>query len=196
MTTIPFSADRWGPLDAAHALEGSVCGDSLTHTTVGDTDWWRTTARHQVDGPVRGFWHPVGEGLEVSVELSISTRRRTLFLYVSPTRWVKAGIEFDDGALWNGAVVTNPYSDWSKSRRGPADSARYTISYGGNVVQIYLGDEMIRQVMWFGPTRDGDADVDAEVDRVFVGVMACSPQEGGAEVSWRNFTLKTGARPH
>jgi regulation of enolase protein 1 (concanavalin A-like superfamily) len=35
-----------------------------------------------------------------------------LFFYLSPHQWIKAGVEFDMGKLWDGAVVCNPYSDW------------------------------------------------------------------------------------
>ncbi|BEI99031.1 hypothetical protein CcaverHIS631_0400740 [Cutaneotrichosporon cavernicola] len=199
-TKIPFNTDKWGPLDAKYPLKGEVQdgGASLKHISVGGTDWWRTTGRHSMDGPVHGFWHEVGGGIEVSVELTVDPKvqydQATLLLYVSPTQWVKAGIEFDDGALWNGAVVCNPYSDWSKTKRRPADSARYTISYSDNLVQIYLGDDMIRQVKWFGPTRNNDADKGTEgQDKVFVGVMSCSPKAGGADITWRDFTLKQSA---
>jgi regulation of enolase protein 1 (concanavalin A-like superfamily) len=62
---------------------------------------------------------------------------------------------------------------------------------------VFLGDDMIREVKWFGPTKDAKADDGAEgQDKVFVGVMACSPKDGGAEVSWRDFTLKRGVRAH
>ena len=35
-----------------------------------------------------------------------------LFLQLSPTTWVKAGLEFDNDELYAGGVVTYPYSDW------------------------------------------------------------------------------------
>jgi regulation of enolase protein 1 (concanavalin A-like superfamily) len=62
---------------------------------------------------------------------------------------------------------------------------------------VYLGDDMIREVKWFGPTQSNDADTGAQgQDKVFVGVMACSPKDGGADVTWRDFTLKQGVRAH
>lgn len=36
----------------------------------------------------------------------------SLFLYFTPTQWCKASLEFDDGKLWIGPVVCNPFSDW------------------------------------------------------------------------------------
>jgi regulation of enolase protein 1 (concanavalin A-like superfamily) len=35
-----------------------------------------------------------------------------LFFYLAPHIWIKAGVEYDMGKLWDGAVVCNPYSDW------------------------------------------------------------------------------------
>ncbi len=85
----------------------------------------------------------------------------------------------------------------SIAKRRADDSARYTIAYTRNEVKVYLGDDMIREVKWFGPTQSNDADTGAEgQDKVFVGVMACSPKDGGADVTWRDFTLKQGVRAH
>lgn len=107
---------------------------------------------------------------------------------MSPTQWLKAGVEFDAGSLWNGAVVCNPYSDWSLARRHAADPRRFRVQYSPNLLQVFLGDDMIRQVKWFGPPE-----VHAQKgDKVFVGIMACSPGKGGADVSWANFTITEG----
>jgi regulation of enolase protein 1 (concanavalin A-like superfamily) len=35
-----------------------------------------------------------------------------IFIYLDKHVWVKAGVEFDNDKLWDGAVVTNPFSDW------------------------------------------------------------------------------------
>lgn len=109
-------------------------------------------------------------------------------MYVSPTQWVKTGIEYDAGALWNGAVVCNPYSDWSLARRRASDSARFRVQCAPNELKVFLGADMIREVKWFGPPE-----VHAQrAQKVFVGVMACSPNEGGADVSWANFEMIEG----
>lgn len=83
----------------------------------------------------------------------------------------------------------------SIAKRREDDSARYTIACTPNELKVYLGDDMIREVKWFGPTKKNDAETDAKgQDKVFVGIMACSPQDGGADVTWRDFTLKMGVR--
>lgn len=58
---------------------------------------------------------------------------------------------------------------------------------------MYLGEDMIREVKWFGPTADDDAGSAAK-DKVFVGIMACCPNAGGATVEWSDFTIRDGVR--
>ena len=45
-------------------------------------------------------------------ELTALSDQACLFVYISQHVWIKAGVEFDMGNLWDGAVVCNPYSDW------------------------------------------------------------------------------------
>jgi len=78
--------------------------------------------------------------------------------------------------------------------RSPTDSARFTIVVKKNAADVYFGDDMIREVKWFGPTRHGNADESECPKDVFVGIMACSPLKGGANVTFREFTEKEGAR--
>jgi regulation of enolase protein 1 (concanavalin A-like superfamily) len=44
-----------------------------------------------------------------------------IFIYLDKHVWVKAGVEFDNDKLWDGAVVTNPFSDWYVSICPPPD---------------------------------------------------------------------------
>lgn len=84
--------------------------------------------------------------------------------------------------------MCNPYSDWSLSRRREDDSARFKVQVAPNELKVFLGDDMIREVKWFGPPE-----VHAQRNqKIFVGIMACSPKEGGADVSWANFEMIEG----
>lgn len=76
MAKIPFGTDKWEPLFKEHALKGEVLdnGAGLASKTVGGTDWWRTTERHSMEGPTTGFWHEVGEGFEISVEIEVKPK--------------------------------------------------------------------------------------------------------------------------
>lgn len=131
---------------------------------------------------------PTHKQLVFSLFIADNSDQATLFVYVSPNQWLKTGIEYDAGALWNGAVVCNPYSDWSLSRRREDDSARFKVQVAPNELKVFLGDDMIREVKWFGPPE-----VHAQRNqKIFVGIMACSPKEGGADVSWANFEMIEG----
>jgi hypothetical protein len=73
---IPFGTDKWAPLNAKYPFKGEVQdgGAGLAHKSVGGTDWWRTTERHSMEGPAVGFWHEVGDGFEISVEVNVEPK--------------------------------------------------------------------------------------------------------------------------
>ncbi|MNI44607.1 hypothetical protein D3C73_989880 [compost metagenome] len=59
-----------------------------------------------------------GTAVEVSFSAASLTElydQAGLMLWHSPTQWIKAGIELNDGVPNVGAVVTDDYSDWSLS---------------------------------------------------------------------------------
>ncbi|OCF36343.1 hypothetical protein I316_02218 [Kwoniella heveanensis BCC8398] len=134
-----------------------------------------------------------------SLELSSSDDQAALFLRLDDKEqtWVKTGLEFENDKLWAGVVVSSPYSDWSLLPPPVnAKPRRFTISLAGMHLRVFLNDDMIRQVNAFGPS---DEHVDAtsgnsKQNKAFVGVMACSPKTGGAEVSFNNFQLAGTAR--
>lgn len=112
--------------------------------------------------------------------------------------------------------MANPYSDWcvnntthtpylassdphlrSLHPRGRNDSNLFTIAYKPGELHVYLGDDMIREVKWFGLAKDDQAVESKPVsDEVFVGIMACSPKEGGAAVRFNGFQMREGVRAH
>jgi hypothetical protein len=58
---------------------------------------------------------------------------------------------------------------------------------------------MVREVKFFGHASGaGDAGGDSSQGKgrgkVFVGIMGCSPKEGGAEVVWERFEMREGVR--
>lgn len=67
-------------------------------------------------------------------------------------------------------------------------------------LEIYLDGDLIRAAHAFGPLpadkeRDGaQAELlEGPANRVFVGVMACSPRGGGTHVKFSNFGWKDGS---
>jgi hypothetical protein len=58
---------------------------------------------------------------------------------------------------------------------------------------------MVREVKFFGHAGTGTgsgtgAGADNAPGKVFVGIMGCSPKEGGAEVVWERFEMREGVR--
>lgn len=106
-----------------------------------------------------------------------------LFLQIAPHVWVKAGLELDGEDLVSGAVVTNPYSDWSiKLHSG--GFKKITIQLKDRTLKVFEDEEkkMIRQSIVFGEGKG----------KATVGIMGASPRGQGARCIYRNFTLKTG----
>ncbi|WWC85873.1 uncharacterized protein L201_000740 [Kwoniella dendrophila CBS 6074] len=175
---------------------------SINHVrfiTEKQTDWWRTPDINSTNGVVYGFEQDItpSEGFEISVEIELAPKvqiflfysdQATLFLRLNETTWVKAGLEFDNDKVWAGAVVTSPYSDWSIQPKPNTNITRFTISLKNQKLIIYLNDEMIREVNVFGDENS------KSIEKAFVGVMGCSPKGDGAQVDFKNFTLRKGVR--
>ncbi|KZP32765.1 hypothetical protein FIBSPDRAFT_848016 [Athelia psychrophila] len=117
---ISFNDSKWTHLNTPTSPPAiSSDGVQITVLSGPKTDWWRTTSVDSSSGVVYGFKKGVGDGFEVSVDLGIdhqvkatASDHATVFLRLSSHTWVKAGVEYDLGKLWNSVVVTNPYSDW------------------------------------------------------------------------------------
>ncbi|CAH1192848.1 hypothetical protein PAECIP111892_01107 [Paenibacillus auburnensis] len=95
-------------------------GGSLVVEAVEGSDYWQKTMYQ--------FQHDNGHALladwedSSAVEVSFASGSLTalydqagIMLWHSPTEWIKAGIELNDGVPHVGAVVTDEYSDWSLS---------------------------------------------------------------------------------
>jgi len=89
----------------------------LIVTTADQSDFWNRTGY--------GFTHNTGHALlrefptDSAMEVEFSANwthefdQGGLFVYADSEHWVKAGVEFADGVLGLGAVVTDGMSDWS-----------------------------------------------------------------------------------
>lgn len=98
-------------------LATETSSDELIVTTADQSDFWNRTGY--------GFTHNTGHALlrefpadsAMEVEFSASWTHEFdqagLFVYADSEHWVKAGVEFADGVLGLGAVVTDGMSDWS-----------------------------------------------------------------------------------
>ncbi|KZP14225.1 hypothetical protein FIBSPDRAFT_796849 [Athelia psychrophila] len=195
---ISFNDSKWTHLNTPTSPPAiSSDGVQITVLSGPKTDWWRTTSVDSSSGVVYGFKKGVSDGFEVSVDLGIdhqvkatASDHATVFLRLSSHTWVKAGIEYDLGELWNSVVVTNPYSDWYVPLFyppwTPSSSTRFTISLKDRTLRVYLGDTMIREVHAFGQ--------EDENEEAFVGVMACSPLGEGVKATFEGFQMREGVR--
>ncbi len=98
-TSVRETADGW----AATAAEGS---DAWRHTEYGFVH----DSEHALVAPFAP-----GEAMEVDFVAAFDRQfdQAGLFVRATDERWVKAGVEFADGALQAGCVVTDGRSDWS-----------------------------------------------------------------------------------
>jgi regulation of enolase protein 1 (concanavalin A-like superfamily) len=162
-------------------------GDDLLVTAAEGSDLWRTTSY--------GFVHEDGHGLlrpfEVATAVEVSFRadydaqfdQAGILVWAGPTRWVKTGVEFVDGAPQLGAVVTDERSDWScapvPSWSGSAVTVR--VSRTGDALTIRARREaepwqMVRLAPW-------PPDLGAQA-----GPYCCAPTRPGLRVrftDWR-----------
>ena len=92
-------------------------GNCLQVTAAGQSDAWRHTSYGFVHDSAHALLAPLGaEGaMEVSFLLDYSEQfdQAGIFLHVSESVWIKAGVEVSDGMPQVGAVVTHEVSDWS-----------------------------------------------------------------------------------
>lgn len=114
MKRISWDDGRW-----THSPEHTTITEqgNLVATAVEGSDAWLTTAygfrhanAHALVAPL-----PVGGAMEVSFRADFPADFDQAGIYVDggPLHWVKAGVEFADGHLGLGAVVTHEMSDWS-----------------------------------------------------------------------------------
>lgn len=109
---IPWTAGTW-----THAPLSQNGETELDVTAVEGSDAWRHTAYGFVHDTEHALLAPlaVGDAMEVSFRAPWEGQfdQAGVFVRVDDEHWVKAGVEFADGHLGLGAVVTALRSDWS-----------------------------------------------------------------------------------
>ena len=104
---------RW-----THPPVAAVLGDgTLMLTAAEGSDAWRHTSYGFVHDTEHALLAPFAVGTAVEVEFTAGFAAQFdqagVFVRASEETWVKAGVEFADGQLQLGAVVTDGRSDWS-----------------------------------------------------------------------------------
>ncbi|MHC9043695.1 DUF1349 domain-containing protein [Microbacterium saperdae] len=111
---IPWSDGTWTHAPQ-HTLE--TADAHLDVTAVEGSDAWRHTAYGFVHDTEHALLAPlaVGEAIDVSFRAPWDGQfdQAGVFIRIDDEHWVKTGVEFADGHLGLGAVVTDIRSDWS-----------------------------------------------------------------------------------
>lgn len=181
---LTWSDGTWTRTPAAVREDGS----DLLVTSEEGSDAWRITSygfeRYSAHALVARL--PQASAMEVVFTCDYTEQfdQAGLFLTAGPEAWIKAGVEYTDGHPMVGAVVTNPFSDWSTA---PVDDwagrrVRLRLSRDGNAVTVRAGldgeDLKLVRVAPFPEQADAEA-----------GPYTCAPSRAGLTVRFHEWSL-------
>ncbi|GAA1585977.1 DUF1349 domain-containing protein [Kribbella sancticallisti] len=163
-------------------------GSNLLVTARKGSDFWRTTSYGFVhdDGHALLTDFGVGTAIEVAFVASFEELydQAGLLIRVDEQTWIKAGIEYTDGAPYLGAVVTHGRSDWSLAPVPEWDGREVTIraSRTGDAITLRARceDEPWRMVR-LAPLDPGAT--------AAAGPMVCAPTREGLTVRFTSFAV-------
>lgn len=163
-------------------------GRRLRVTAAEQSDAWRHTSYGFVHDSAHALLAPLGaEGaVEVSFLLDYSEQfdQAGVFLHVSESVWIKAGVEISDGIPQVGAVVTHGASDWSVAPVPEWIDREITVrlSRSGDAVTIRAraGDEPFRLIR-VAPLN--------EAETVAVGPFCASPTRAGFTATFTRWVV-------
>ena len=165
-----------------------VVDDELHVTAVEGSDAWRHTSYGFVHDTEHALLEPlpVDRAIEVAFHLDYREQfdQAGLFLRVSGTEWVKAGVEVSDGLPQVGAVVTHGTSDWSVAPvpewAGKVVTVRASRTGDAVTIRARVDGEAFRLV------RVAHLDPDAEVA---AGLYCCAPTRAGLTVRFTRYEV-------
>ena len=169
--------------------------DLLTIETADATDFWRET--HY------GFTRDSGHFLyrEVDGDFVVTATvlggftslydQAGLMIRSDERTWLKAGVEYSDGALQLSTVITNGTSDWSLSPlEAGTDKVTLRLTRQDNAVHVqYLKHPGLAGQQWVS-LRLGYLQLNGPCQ---VGVTACSPERGDLGVGFTDFSIRPSA---
>ncbi|RWA83826.1 MAG: DUF1349 domain-containing protein [Mesorhizobium sp.] len=166
-----------------------VSGDGTLHVRTGkDTDFWRETFYGFRRDNGHFLYRPVAG--DFSAEVTIKGDYEALYdqaglmLRLSETHWIKAGIEYTDGLAYFSVVVTNDRSDWSLVAIPPdPNGVRIRLTRHAEAIRVQYLDASDSH---WKPVRLAYFPTSKSVD---VGMMCCSPQREGFEVTFSDFVV-------
>lgn len=200
-----FSPERSGinPLFQGHCEPASWTIDNAAATLTilpneASDFWQRTHYGFRADNG-----HFLGTAVDHDLEMSVEVFMRPLHQYdqaglmvrLSPECWLKASVEYENGAFSRlGCVVTNRgYSDWS-TQDVPSTFTIFALKLTRHRAD-YLVEAQGPGMQW-AQLRLAHLDQDSGSAPVQCGVYACSPKHAGFSATFRNFALlpRPGAR--
>jgi regulation of enolase protein 1 (concanavalin A-like superfamily) len=183
-TRIAWETGTWTTQPVATARDG----DDLLVTAAEGSDFWQRT--------LYGFQHESGHALlapwdrqraiEVSFRIDTFTElydQAGLMLRVDADRWIKTGIEFNDGVPHVGAVVTDQYSDWSLAPVPEWTGAVVTVraSYADDAVTLRArASGTPWRTIRVAPFRHANA--------ALAGPFTCAPTRANLQVRFTSWT--------
>lgn len=182
---IPWKSGAWTTLPVAAEEETD---GRLVVTAAEGSDAWRHTGYgfvHENEHALLEAWG-AGRAIEVSFIAAFEAQfdQAGLMIRVDAEHWIKAGVEFADGAPQLGAVVTDGKSDWSAAPvpewAGREVTIRATRLGDAVIVRARVEEEPWRLV------RLAPLDTDAAVE---AGPYCCAPTRAGLAVeftAWRH----------
>ncbi|RWZ51541.1 DUF1349 domain-containing protein [Labedella phragmitis] len=185
--TVEWTEGRWTTTPTA-VVEST---DGLLVTATEGSDAWRVTSYGFVHDTEHALVTTLDEGRAVEVtfsaEFSGEFDQAGVFVRAAEDVWIKAGVEYADGALGVGAVVTNGVSDWSigpvPEWAGRPITVRASRSGDAVTIRARAGDEPFR-LLRVAPFPEAAA--------VEAGPFCCAPTRSGLEVLFRSW-VETGA---
>jgi uncharacterized protein len=177
-----FDQCRWINEPAQWRVENNT----LHVTTDNATDFWRKTHYgflrdngHVFAADVKGDFTA-----EVTVEGAFSALydQAGLMVRENAERWVKAGAEYNDGALTFSTVLTNGHSDWSLGAHADTNRFRIRITVMERVLKVQCSADQKRWILMRLAPFEASSGWQ-------VGPMCCTPERGGLEVRFSDFRI-------
>lgn len=113
MRDIAWSEGTW----SHEPVSSAVNGGALVVEAAEGSDAWRVTSYGFVHDSEHALLapFPTDHAMEVDIDVDFHEQfdQAGIFLRQDAEHWIKAGVEYADGLLQAGAVVTWPVSDWS-----------------------------------------------------------------------------------
>jgi regulation of enolase protein 1 (concanavalin A-like superfamily) len=179
---IAWAEGRW----THEPLAVRTAGRSLFVKAQPESDAWRHTEYGFVHDTEHALLAPLGVGAAMEVDFVANFYQQFdqagIFVRVGEELWLKAGVEFADGALQAGAVVTNVNSDWSVAPVPEWHGKTVTIraSRSATAITLRIGVDradlrLLRLVPFDGLLA------------AHAGPLTCAPTRAGLEVEFRGW---------